>query len=65
MILRNTWQPPPCCHELQNSKRATKKKWVKAIREFTITMWYDQDIQDDVLGLSQEQFFEYLHNLEC
>lgn len=51
--------------ELQNSKRATKKKWVKAIREFTITMWYDQDIQDDVLGLSQEQFFEYLHNLEC
>lgn len=52
-------------NELQHSKRATKKKWVKAIREFTVSMWYDEDIQNDVLSLSKDQFFEYLHNLEC
>ena len=52
-------------NELQHSKRATKKRWVKAIREFCVTMWYDQDIQNDVLSLSKDQFFEYLHNFEC
>lgn len=49
--------------ELRASPQFKNKKWVKAVREFCLQMWYDQDIQDEVLGLNQEEFYEYLNKL--
>ena len=36
---------------------------VKAVSEFCMALWYDQDIQNDVLGLRQDEFYKYLNNL--
>lgn len=48
---------------IRTSIHFKKKRWVKAVSEFCISMWYDSDIQDDVLGLNQDEFYEYLNRL--
>lgn len=49
--------------EFRLSTNYKKKKWVKALSQFCMALWYDQDIQNDVLGLSQDEFYEYLNKL--
>ena len=49
--------------EFRPSTNYKKKKWVKAVSEFCMALWYDQDIQNDVLGLRQDEFYKYLNNL--
>lgn len=50
--------------KLSNHPKFKNKKWLKEVRDFPFTLWYDDDLQKEVLQLNQDQLNDYLSKLK-